>query len=580
MKSKSTSKRVLVAVVLATALAAGGYALYSLGMNRGMGMGGAGAASASAPTEPAEDPTSSIAAGEAATRRHIEQGIKAGDVDPATGNPVLYYHDPMVPGKRFDAPAKSPFMDMMLVPMYGGGAAEDQGKVTVSPRIQQNLGVRTTEVVEGVLQPETSAVGSITWNERDQTVLQARAMGYVEKLHVRATLDRVAKGQPIAELYVPEWVAAQEEFLTLRKAAGADASLVDAARQRMRLAGMTPAQIAGVEKAGEVRPRLTLVSPSAGVVAELALREGMTVAPGMLLARINGLATVWAVAEVPEAQAALVQRGAKVQARAPGVPGEVFRGTVQAVLPEVDAATRTVKTRVELDNPGFQLSPGMFVTLQFMDTRKEKALLIPTEALIRTGRRSIVLLAEEGGRFSPVEVEAGIEYGGQTVIESGLKAGQRVVVSSQFLIESEASLRGVEARLNDTPEQSAATSAERHGSEALIEAIDPDGITLSHGPIPSIEWDSMTMMFLPPPAGDMPRGLAVGDRVAFEFYMADDGPQITRLRLLPPAPSPTLSGPAAAAPASSAAPAMAPAASAPSAMPPPTAASRAPGASR
>lgn len=537
MKTKPTSMRVLVAVVLAAALAAGGYALYSLGMKRGMDVGGGTPMAAASPPPPAQaaaDPTSSIAAGEAATRRHIEQGIKAGDIDPLTGKPVLYYHDPMVPGKRFDAPAKSPFMDMMLVPVYGGGA-EDQGEVTVSPRIQQNLGVRTAEVVEGVLQPETSAVGSITWNERDQSVLQARAMGYVEKLHVRATLDRVAKGQPIAELYVPDWVAAQEEFLTLKHAPGADATLVAAARQRMRLAGMTEAQIAAVEQAGELRPRLTLRAPSAGVVAELVAREGMTVEPGMLLARINGLATVWAVAEVPEAQAALVQRGTAVEARSPAVPGQVFRGKVQAVLPEVSPTTRTIKARVELANPGFGLAPGMFVSMNFLDMRRQKALLIPSEALIRTGRRSLVLLAEEGGRFTPVEVEAGIEYGGQTAIESGLAAGQRVVVSSQFLIDSEASLRGVEARLNGAPDAGAASGKALHRGEALIEAIEPDGITLTHGPIPSIKWDSMTMLFLPPPAAGMPRGLSPGDRVSFEFYMADEGPQITRLTLLLPA---------------------------------------------
>lgn len=534
MKTKPNPMRVLVAVALPAALAAGGYALYSLGMKRGMDMGGANsmaAASRPPPAQAAADPTSSIAAGEAATRRHIEQGIKAGDIDPVTGKPVLYYHDPMVPGKRFDAPAKSPFMDMMLVPVYGG-VAEDQGKVTVSPRMQQNLGVRTAEVVEGMLQPETSAVGSITWNERDQSVLQARAMGYVEKLHVRATLDRVAKGQPIAELYVPDWVAAQEEFLALKHAPGTDATLVAAARQRMRLAGMTEAQIAAVEQAGELQPRLTLRAPSAGVVAELVAREGMTVAPGMLLARINGLATVWAVAEVPETQAALVRRGTAVEARSPAVPGQVFRGTVQAVLPEVSPTTRTIKARIELANPGFRLSPGMFVTMNFMDTRRQKALLIPTEALIRTGRRSVVLLAGKGGRFTPVEVEAGIEYGGQTAIESGLAAGQRVVVSSQFLIDSEASLRSVEARLNAAPDAGAASGKALHRGEALIEAIEPDGITLTHGPIPSIKWDSMTMLFLPPP--DMPQGLRPGDRVSFEFYMADEGPRITRLRPLRP----------------------------------------------
>ena len=422
------------------ALGGAAYGVYLMGMNRGMGM--AGGAVAGAP-----DSGNSIAAGEAATKRHIEQGIKAGDVDPATGKKILYYHDPMVPGKRFDAPAKSPFMDMMLVPQYADGDA-DTGKVTVSPRIQQNLGVRTAEVSEGMLRAQLSAVGSIAWNERDQSVVQARAAGTIERLYVRATLDRITKGQPFADLYVADWVAAQEEFLAVRRAAAGDTALIAAARQRMLIAGMNEAQVARVEAGNAVQAHTTLTAPSSGVVAELVAREGMTVAPGMLLARINGLSSVWALAEVPESQAALLRPGTQVEARTPGVPGTVYRGTVQALLPEVNAATRTLKARIELANPGTQLSPGMFVTMQFIDTRAEKALLIPSEALIQTGKRSVVLLAENGGKFRPVEVEAGIESGGQTEVKRGLKAGQRVVVSSQFLIDSEASLKGVEARLN------------------------------------------------------------------------------------------------------------------------------------
>ena len=229
-------------VLIATAvLGAGGYALHQFGMMQGRAESGP---AASVATTPVEDPTSSVAAGEAATRRHIEQGLKAGEVDPATGKPILYYHDPMVPGKRFDAPAKSPFMDMMLVPVYGGAGGDDQGTVTVSPRIQQNLGVRTAVVEEGALQAMVSAVGSIAWNERDQSLVQARATGYLEKLHVRATLDRVRAGQPFAELYVPDWVAAQEEYLAVRRIAPGDAALLAAARQRLLLAGMSETQVA------------------------------------------------------------------------------------------------------------------------------------------------------------------------------------------------------------------------------------------------------------------------------------------------------------------------------------------------
>ncbi len=536
------TRHTLIAIGAAAALAAGGYAIYQVGMRRGMGQSGGAAASAIG-SAGAEDPTRSIAAGEAATRRHIRQGIKAGDVDPATGKPVLYYHDPMVPGKRFDAPAKSPFMDMMLVPVYGGAGGDDQGTVTVSPRIQQNLGVRTAEVVEGVLQPMVSTVGSIAWNERDQSVVQARATGYIEKLHVRATLDRVRAGQPFAELYVPEWVAAQEEYLAVRRFAAGDATLIAAARQRLLLAGMSEAQVARVDAAGAVQPRITLVVPSSGVVAELVAREGMTVMPGMMLARINGLASVWANAELPESQAALVRPGSRVEARSPGVPGTVFRGTVQALLPVVNAATRTLKARVQLANPSGQLVPGRFVTMQFMDTRVGKALLVPTEAVIQTGRRAVVMVAEDGGRFAPVDVETGLETGGRTEIRRGLKAGQRVVVSSQFLIDSEASLKGVEARLNKQPAPTAANTAQRHSGQGLVESLDRESVTLSHGPIPSVGMGAMTMEFKLPPPDRLPRGLAEGDRVDFEFYVdPTDGPTVTTLTLRPPAAPAAASG--------------------------------------
>ena len=542
MKLKST-----LSIVASIAVAgASSYGLYMFGMQRGMGMAGGTAETATTGASGADSGPQSIAQGEAATKRHIAAGIKAGDMDPETGKKILYYHDPMVPGNKFDKPAKSPFMDMMLVPVYADGDA-DQSKVTVSSRIQQNLGVRTAPVVEGMLSPQVSAVGSIAYNERDQVIVQARATGYVERLHVRATLDRVAKGQALAELYVPDWIAAQEEFLSVRRMQGTDlASLVDGARQRMRQVGMTDAQIRLVETTGTTQPRVTLTSPQSGVVVELLAREGMTVMSGATLFRINGLGTVWANAEVPETQAALLRPGAKVSAKSPAVPGTTFEGKVQAILPEVNAATRTIKARLELANPGARLVPGMFVTMQLTDNRAEKSLLIPTEAVIQTGKRSVVMLAEDNGKFSPVEVEAGIESDNQTEIKRGLKLGQRVVVSSQFLIDSEASLKGVEARLNDGPKPSAANTAKRHQGEAKVEAITRDAITLSHDPIPSIKWPSMTMDFKPPEKG-LPRNVQAGDRVSFEFYVAAEGiPQITIITPMLPEAKASPSVPAAA----------------------------------
>lgn len=536
-------KTLLLGILATGVLGAGGYLLYVSGMQRGMGMAAAPVASGTAqmqsPGTAPEAGPQSIAQGEEATRRHITSGIKAGDVDPLTGKKILYYHDPMVPGNKFDKPAKSPFMNMMLVPVYADSDS-DSGKVTVSPRIQQNLGMRTVPVVEGTLSPKVSAVGSIAFNERDQAIVQARATGYVELLKLRATLDRVGKGQPLAELYVPDWIAAQEEFLSVRRMQGTDlAGLIDGARQRMRQVGMNDAQIALVESSGRTQPRITLNAPIGGVVTELLVREGMTVMAGATLFRINGLGTVWANAEVPESQAALLRPGAKVQARSPASPGETFEGKVQAILPDVNQTTRTLKARLELSNPTGALVPGMFVQMQFMDMRDQKALLVPTEAIIQTGRRTVVMLAEENGRFRPVDVDIGIESGGQTEIKRGLQAGQRVVVSSQFLIDSEASLKGVEARLNVEPKPGATNTAPRHEGEAKIEAIGRDTVTLSHGPIPSLKWGAMTMEFKLPKEGPaaLPRGLAPGDRVDFEFFMDSDSlPLITNIRVLAPEP--------------------------------------------
>ena len=535
-------KHIIIGVISVGLLVGAGIGAYWVGMNQDMAMGAGvqtgGAASPAGTSVSTDSVPQSIAAGEDATRRHITAGIKAGDVDPATGRKVLYYHDPMVPGNKFDKPAKSPFMDMMLVPVYADGdGGSDGGKVTISPRIQQNLGVRTAEVTEGVLSPQVSAVGNISFNERDQAFVQARATGYIERLHVRATFDRVRKGQVLAELYVPDWIAAQEEFLSVQRLQGNDlATLIDAARQRMRQVGMSEEQVRLVESCGKTQPRIALVAPIGGVVVELVAREGMTVMPGATLFRINGLSSVWANAEVPESQAALIRPGTKVQASSAAAPGTSLLGTVQAIIPEVNQTTRTLKARVELANPGNVLVPGMLINMRFMDMRAEKSLLIPTEAVIQTGKRVVVMLAEDKGKFRPVEVETGIESNGQTEIKRGLQAGQRVVVSSQFLIDSEASLKGVEARLNDAPKPTTVNTAPRHEGDAKIEAIGKDSITLSHGPIPSIKWGPMTMDFKLPASGK-PRNLDAGDKVNFEFFVDAEGlPQITRIYPSTPEP--------------------------------------------
>lgn len=500
--------RTTLALALAAALAvgAGGYGAYRLGLNKGL--------AAAAGAAPAAQP-----------------GV-GGALDPATGRRVLYWHDPMVPGQKFDKPGKSPFMDMQLVPVYADALA-DEGKVSIDPAVQQNLGMRTAEVTRGKLALDVEAVGTVAYNERDVALVQARSAGFVERLFVRAPLDPVKKGQPLAAVYVPDWVAAQEEFLAVKRMSGPGVdALVDGARQRMRLAGMTDAQIRAVDAGGKLQPRVTISAPVGGVVSELSVREGMTVAAGAPLFRINGLGTVWVNAEVPEAAAAQVRPGSAVEARTPSAPGTVLKGRVSAILPEVDPATRTLRARIELENPGQRLVPGMFATVRFMPAAGTDTLLVPTEALIRTGQRSLVMVALGEGRFAPVEVEPGGEGDGKTEIRRGLAAGQKVVVSGQFLIDSEASLRGTATRLAGPPQAAHApqgaqpgaadAGAVRHRGEGKVESVDKEEIVLSHGAIPSLQWPPMTMGFKVP-AGGLPGNVATGDAVTFEFRQSGEG---------------------------------------------------------
>jgi Cu(I)/Ag(I) efflux system membrane fusion protein len=527
--NKKTASIAAAAIALLTA---GGYGLYQMGLQQGMRDHGAAPppATRTAGAATVDPSTWTIPQGEEATRRHIRDGIKAGSIDPVTGRKVLHYQDPMVPGTKFDAPGKSPFMNMMLVPVYAGSEGADAGSITVSPRIQQNLGLRTAVVTEGRVAQKLTASGSISFNERDQVVVQARASAFVERLHARAALDRVARGQPLAELYVPDWVAAQEEFLALRRMQGEGLGpLREAAKARMRQAGMSDAQIAAVESSGRVQARITLTAPIAGVLTEVAAREGMAVMPGTTLFRINGLSTVWAQAEVPESQAALLKPNTKVRATSPAAPGELFEGKVQALLPEVASGTRTVKARMEIDNRRGQLVPGMFVQMQFTDGAARSSLLVPTEAVIYTGRRTVVMLAEDGGRFRPVEIETGVESGGQTEVKRGLAAGQKVVVSSQFLIDSEASLRGLESRLN-APAAPAPTAM--HRTPAKVEALSRDTVTLTHPAIPALNWPAMTMDFQFAPGTQRPPGLQPGDQVDIEFRMEGGDARITSVRKL------------------------------------------------
>jgi Cu(I)/Ag(I) efflux system membrane fusion protein len=309
----------------------------------------------------------------------------------------------------------------------------------------QNLGVRTTEVRRGALSEPIEAVGTLVFNERDVAIIQARSNGFITKVYARAPGDVLSRGASIVDLLVPEWAGAQTEFLALLESGEQD--LMEAARQRMLLLGMPSELVAEVAATRKVRTTVTVRTPIAGVIDTLEARQGMTVAMGTTLARINGLATVWLEAAIPEAQGALAKVGKIAQARLTAYPDQRFSGRVVAVLPQANVETRTVRVRIELDNRDRRLRPGLFARVRLESGADNPVLYVPSEAIIRTGKRVIVIVAAEGGRFIPTEVRTGADISGQTVVLDGLAEHQRVVVSGQFLIDSEASLRGALSRL-------------------------------------------------------------------------------------------------------------------------------------
>lgn len=368
---------------------------------------------------------------------------------PVAEKKPLYWYDPMVPDQHFDAPGKSPFMDMQLVPKYADAGAAAAGAVVVDPRLVQNLGIRTARAERGAIGAGVRATGTVAFDERAVSMVQARVAGIVEHLAVRTPLAPVARGQQLLTLLAPDWTAAQEEYLALRRSRtdGLDA-VRDAARRRLLLLGMSEGQIAAIERAGQAQTRIGVGSPRDGVVGELVVREGASVMAGAPLMRINVLDPVWVNAAIPEAQIGRVTPGAKADVELPSFPGEQFAGTIEALLSDVDPATRTQTARIVVPNPAHRLAPGMFAQVRIApSTRGAEVVVVPTEAVISTGVRHIVIVDAGAGRFRAQEVRIGDEADGRTAVLEGLDAGAAVVLSGQFLIDSEASLRGTLARL-------------------------------------------------------------------------------------------------------------------------------------
>jgi Cu(I)/Ag(I) efflux system membrane fusion protein len=367
---------------------------------------------------------------------------QAGAAKPiATQEVPRYWYDPMHPSQRFDKPGKSPFMDMQLVPKFADRAAGSgaPASVEIDPRVVQTLGIRLATVEQSSVARMVDTVGLVAVDEHRIEAIQVREPGWVERLDVRAVGDPVRRGQLLAGVYSPDLLATQQELLIARSSN--DPTLIDAARRRLELFGLSDAQIARIEKTGQVERRIDYYAPFDGYVMELGARQGAAVEPGATLFQLANLSSVWMNAEVPEAQAAWVKVGNPAEAQVPALPGERFEGKVDYLYPELTQATRTLKVRVVINNSGRHLRPGMFATAHLRGSTRESVLTVPTEAVIKTGTQSIVIVADDATHFRPAVVRVGAEHGGRSEILEGIQVGQTVVASGQFLIDSEANLR-------------------------------------------------------------------------------------------------------------------------------------------
>ena len=351
------------------------------------------------------------------------------------GRKILYWYDPMVPQEHYPTADALSSMGMKATkPKYADEnvAASGPPGVTVDPAARQNLGIRLAMVEAGSIQSDLTVTGTIDFNQRNVAVIQARANSFVQRVYNRAPGDVIGAGAPIADVLVPEWGGAQAEFRAVQRTG--DRALIAASRQRLRLLGAP-----GTGGNGTT----TIRSPIGGVIQTLDVRRGMTLSAGQTLAQVSGLATVWLNAAVPEAQSAGIRVGRPVRVELTAFPGESAYGRVIAILPTAQAESRTLTVRIELPNRAGRLRPGMFATVH-LASDAGSGLLVPSEAVIRTGKRNLVMVAGTGGRYRPVEVQVGREGGGKTQILAGLAEGQKVVSSGQFLLDSEASLSGVE----------------------------------------------------------------------------------------------------------------------------------------
>jgi Cu(I)/Ag(I) efflux system membrane fusion protein len=396
--------------------------------------------------------------------------VYAGDKQPKQREP-LFYRNPMNPAITSPVAAKDE-MGMDYIPVYAEentASAAPTGTVRIDPTVVQDMGVRTTEVKRATLARNIRTIGRVTYDEQRVARLHPKYDGWVEKLFIDKTGDRIKKGRMLLSIYSPQLVATQEEYLLaldnaekLKDSPFADvregaASLLRSSKERLQLLDVPKHQIDQLTSERKVMKGLHIHSPFDGIVMNIGAREGERITPQTELYMIADLTRVWVIVDLYEDDIPWVRTGDTARMEVAGIPGRVFTGKVAYIYPYLEAKTRTVKIRLEFDNKGLALKPEMFANVDIHSNRKVDAIVVPAEAIVRTGTQEQVFIQRSAGQFEPRSVTIGVTSNGQTQIASGLEAGEIVVTSSQFLLDSESKLKEATAKMVEFGKQGAST---------------------------------------------------------------------------------------------------------------------------
>ncbi len=455
---------------------------------------------------------------------------------------LLYYRNPMGLPDTSPVPKKDP-MGMDYIAVYEGeddGAPTASGQIAINTEKIQKLGVRSEPAQLRALDKIVRAAGRIELDERRTYTIAPKFEGYIERLHVNATGQSVVIGQPLFEVYSPELVSAQREYLIAAqgvqalKDADSEAQrgmqqLAEASLARLKNWDISAEQVKRLTSRAEATRTLTFGSPVSGIVTEKKALQGMRFMPGEALYQVADLSSVWVIADVFEQDIGLIKPGQKAQVKINAYPDQLFAGVISYVYPTLKTDTRTIQVRIELPNPGQRLKPGMFAQVEMAVAAPRRVVTVPVSAVIDSGTRRMVLVQLKAGRFEPREVTLGTRSDDYVEVLSGVKDGESVVVAANFLIDAESNLKAVVSGFGQAAPESgksatvtatskAVTAGITHHADGSIEGIDAKAGTLEikHGPVASLKWPTMTMQFkFANPA--LAAGLKKGDAIRFEF---------------------------------------------------------------